>query len=273
MVIARRRFQLAGVLLSFCCYAGLATASATTAAVTQPAQGAQTSSIHVTSSVNPAKINTTVVFTTAVSAKLAGGKLTFYENDQVILGCAAVSVTARSSRINCTTSLDRTGTWKVTVVYSYAYDGSAPVTLTGSMTETVKRGVRVVRAPPTKHIGAAGPRDLPNFRLSVLAVRSTRIPHRFWFALERVRCVNHASAVLVKIDKRTVRDRCGARVELASRSLAVHRYYRLTLQAVRYAGQRIVLRGPAYRERLFMPGDEVDWPAIAGVKRPISAAT
>ncbi len=127
-------------------------------------------------------------------------------------------------------------------------------------------------APPTKPVGTAGPKGLPNFRLSVLAVRSTRIPHRFWFALERVTCVNHASAVLVKIGKRTVRDGCGARIELASRSLAVHRYYRLTLQAVRYEGHRLVLRGPAYRERLFMPGNEVQWSAITGVKSPISGA-
>jgi hypothetical protein len=242
-----------------------------TAAVTQSNQE-QPTSLRVTSSVNPAKINTSVVFTTRVPPGMAGGSLTFYENQQAIPGCAAVTVPAQSSKMTCTTTFDLPGSWNVSVGYSYPYDGSTPVTLSGSMTETVKRGVRVVPAPPTKQVGSAGPKGLPNFRLSVLAVRSTRMPHRFWFALERVTCVNHASAVLVKIGKRIVTDRCGARIELASSSLAVHRYYRLTLQAVRFKGNRVALRGPAYRERLFMPGNEVQWSAITGVKNPISGA-
>ena len=247
-------------------------ASATTAAVQRRQQAIN--SIRLTRSMNPAPLHTTVVFTASVSVEATGGTLAFYVNQQSIPGCPSVSITAPSSRVTCRTSFPLPGSWTITAGYSYPYYGLTPILqpLQTSIAETVIRGARVLPKPPEKQVGTAGPKGRPNVRLTVLAVRSTRMPHLFWFALRGVRCVNHTTAVLVTIGRRTVRDKCGARVELASGPLAVHRYYRLTLRSVRYKGDRIVAHGPSYRERLYMPGDEVHWPAITGIKLLVSGA-
>jgi hypothetical protein len=217
----------------------------------------------LTSSANPTIAGTKVVFTASLSRRVDGGSISFYENNQFIPGCAAVPVGSGDTAVTCTISSIAAGSWTIDANYSgdTSYGASA-----ATLTEKVRNSGAPNQLPPNKQVGKPGPKGKPNFKLTLTAVRTQASPHRYWFALKDVRCVNKATAVLVTIARKTMRDRCGASLELASSSLAVHHTYALTLRAVRLGRRsKLLASGPVYHEKLYMPGNEVTWTPVTGI--------
>jgi outer membrane protein assembly factor BamB len=255
-----------------------AATSAATVVVPVPAVA---TSLTLTSSANPATVGTSVVFTATLSRVIDGGSISFDVNGQPIQGCDWLALNSSDIGATCTVSSIGDGTWTVTAQYS----GDALfLASSASLTEVVKASTSVTGtgsgstsgstnktpAPPSVSVGTGEAKNKPNFRLTLTAVRTDATPYRYWFALKGVRCLNRAAVVVVTIRGRHVDDRCGAQIELASKSLAVHHYYAVTLQAVRYGATRSdVVRGHAYHVRLYMPGSEAQWTPITGVTLPM----
>ena len=259
-----------------------------------PATSAQTSTVPIptsltlTPSANPISSGTLLEFTAVPTPVVAGGTISFYADGQPITGCTGERMSVSLSAICLLPGLSA-GTWAITVQYSgYGAYTTASASLVENVTETNTNSTTTSTStpttstttpttstpttttatpsganapgPPSEHVGEAGPKDKPNFTLRLLAVRTSAPPYRYWFALKSVKCTNRGSAVLVTIGKTTVRDECGPKLELASKTVTAHRYYNLILRPVRYGKDNtIAARGPAYHERLYMPGNEVTW--------------
>jgi hypothetical protein len=140
---------------------------------------------------------------------------------------------------------------------------------TATTTTPTTTPTKAVATPPSETVGEAGPKGKPDFKLTLTAVRTSVAPYHYWFAVKNVKCFNKASAVLVTYGKTTMAEKCSAKIQFASKSLAVHHYYTLTLRPVRYGRRhKVVARGPLYRRRLYMPGNEVEWTLITGLTPP-----
>jgi hypothetical protein len=243
-----------------------AATSAPTAPVPAPAT---VPSLALTSSANPAVPGAVLTLTATLSRPVDNGVISFFTNGNPLPGCTALALNAGGTRASCAVPGIGAGIW----VFSAQYSGSLATGPVASLTERVTATSGTIKhsaqGPPFVEVGGVQPRSKPNFELTLTAVRSPKAPYRYWFALKGVQCLDRASAVLVTIGKRQVRDRCRARIELASVRVAVHRYYKLTLQAVRYRSKhRIAARGHAYVVKLYMPGSEVQWTPVTGVRRP-----
>jgi outer membrane protein assembly factor BamB len=241
-------------------------------------------SLTLTSSANPTTAGDTVVFTATLSSAVDGGSIWFDENGQLMPGCTGITLGPQDIGAGCTVpGVLGAGTWTITAYYGgdAAFSGSsASVTEIVSAATAGETGTTAnptptanadpASAPPIRQVGAAGPNGKPNLNLMLTAVRTSTTPYQYWFAVTDVRCMNRASAIVITVAGRHLDDKCGAKIELASKSLAVHQHYNLTLQAIRYGRKhKVVARGRAYHEKLYMPGSEVQWTPITGVTLPM----
>jgi outer membrane protein assembly factor BamB len=237
----------------------------------------------LTSSANPTAAGDTVVFTATLSGAVDGGSMWFDENGQLMPGCTGITLDWQDIGVTCTVPGGLGGgTWTITAYYG----GDATfLSSSASLTEIVSAATAggtgntanptptasAASAPPIREVGAAGPKGKPNLNLMLTAVRTSTTPYRYWFAVTNVRCMNRASAIAITGGAGRLDDKCGAKIELASKSLAVHQHYDVTLQAIRYGRKhKVVARGRAYHEKLYMPGSEVQWTPITGISVPIT---
>jgi hypothetical protein len=215
----------------------------------------------LTSSANPATAGDRVVYTAQVSPAVDGGSITFSVNGRALPGCANIPLSGGYRGAACTIPSVTAGNWWVTA--SYSGDASYSSSSAGLM-EVAKAAI----LPPSKSVGRkGGPGGKPGFLLTLLAVRTHATPHIYWFAARSVSCYHKASAILVAIGRSVRSVRCGATIMLASRPVAVHRSYRISLEAVRYGRHHAILsRGPVYKLTLYMPGDEAHWTPLSGLR-------
>lgn len=248
-------------------------------AATSPLTSAvpMTTTLTLTSSANPVQAGAQVKFTAVLARPVDGGSISFYENGQPIPGCGGLALTSGYIGAYCTVPSITAGTWTITAQYggdadylaSSSNDLTETVNATSTTSTTTTTTAKAPPAPPSESVGKAGPKDKPNLKLTLTAVRTSIAPYRYWFALKNVKCINKASAVLVTYGKTTMAEKCTPKIQFASKSLAVHRYYTLTLRAVRYGKKhKVVARGAAYHEKLYMPGNEVQWTPIIGLTPP-----
>jgi outer membrane protein assembly factor BamB len=252
-----------------------------TAAVTAPTSTPTPTTLKLISSLNPATAGDQVTFTATISPIPLGGTVTFTVDGSPIPGCSSMTVNASYIAFECQVSGIAAGTWQIGASYSgdSAYGPSSD-----SLTETVNPSTTPVSpstpttptnpltpvkpiTPPSRSVGRLGStkNHRPNVALTVIAVRSVATPHVFAFAAEHVNC-RRASAVRVTIDGSTIILPCGTKLALASKYVAAHRNYRITIQAIRYgAGGRIIARGPVYTLTLYMPGNEATWIPLPGL--------
>jgi hypothetical protein len=241
--------------------------SAPTASVAGPAT---LPALTLASSANPAVPGSALVLTATLSSPVDSGVVSFFTNGNPLPGCTALALNASGTSASCTVPDLEAGIWVFSAKYADSLYTGLLVSLTERVTATTGTISHSAQGPPFVEVGKAQSRSTPNFNLMLTAVRSPKVPYRYWFALRGVKCSSRASAVLVTIGEHQVDDRCGARIELASAALAVHHNYKLTLQAVRYRGKHAAL-GHAYVVRLYMPGSEVQWTPVTGVTLPRAA--
>jgi hypothetical protein len=120
-------------------------------------------------------------------------------------------------------------------------------------------------APPRVELTPPAPGGArPAASLVILALRSP--DRRFFWGTQLVRCQNATNLVFtVKRNRRLLSRRrigCRRRIALASSAVRPHRTYALGAQPVRIRRGRVVARGPTYRLRLTMPGNEANWAPI-----------
>jgi Bacterial Ig-like domain (group 3) len=247
---------------------------ATSAATAAVAPAPNTITMTLRASINPATPGASVDFTATLSTPVDGGTISFYSNNSAVPGCTGLPLNSSNTEASCTVSDLGVGTLAVSAQYNgdvvYAAASASLVETVQAAAAATSTISKTRQAPPLMQVGKAEPRSEPNFNLTLLALRTPTAPYRYWFALKGVRCFSRASAVLVTIGKRRVEDRCGAQIELASAAVAVHHYYKLTLQAVRYRSKhRIAARGHAYLVKLYVPGSEVQWTPLTGVTLPL----
>ena len=90
------------------------------------------------SSLNPAKVNQSVIFTATVTGTSPTGSVAFTRNGGSITGCTAVALTGvgNSRAAQCTTSFAVTGTYSI--VASYSGDGGNAPSSSPALSEVVK---------------------------------------------------------------------------------------------------------------------------------------
>jgi hypothetical protein len=256
--------------------------------------------ITLTSSANPAVAGTVTI--TAMLSFSVGGSLVFDLDGKPLAGCDQIVLASTDIGAQCAITALGAGNWDVSVQYTgnaaylsasadldQSVSGGDTSVLTGTAT-VIKTSTAAAgggastsggattgstqeagdeSAPPAVHIAKPGPKGKPNFKLTLLTVRTGASPYQYWFAARGVRCTNRASAVLVTVHGRQSREKCSTGLQLASAALVGHQSYTLTLQAVRLSRKgKILARGRADRVNLFMPGTEVEWSPLAGATLP-----
>jgi hypothetical protein len=115
--------------------------------------------------------------------------------------------------------------------------------------------------PPPRGAGAL------DVTQTLTAVRATKGADEY-LAVTGLQCRNHATHVLFKVAGRTKTVKCSARNAVISAALAPHKTYTVDITPLRRRGGRTIRRGAVRRAGFYLPGTEVKWPVIAGLKIP-----
>lgn len=249
--------------------------------------------VRLTSSEDTAYIGDAITFSAKVSPAVDGGTFTFSEGGQAIAGCSGLP--AAGTTITCPGLAVRLGNAIITGTYSGdggfgSSSGSVTITIVAAAAATPPPEQPIESAQPiestapsepTQPVAPAPPvlppsqtitrpgrsKTLPDFSLRVLAVRRTDLtPDRYYWAVENVACYNHASAVLVTVNRRTAAAPCRPELVIASQDVADHVTYSISFQAVRYnRHHEVVARGLVDRTSMYMPGPEAQWTPIPAI--------
>ena len=89
--------------------------------------------------------------------------------------------------------------------------------------------------------------------------------YTYYFVVDNLRCLNHATHVRVVVRGRARRLRCGRRRSFASGPVPAGRDYLITAQALRIRHRRIIRRGPVVRTLLHMREADSGWVPITNL--------
>src|SRR3954451_22918155 len=89
-----------------------------------------------------------------------------------------------------------------------------------------------------------------------------------YLAVTGLQCRSSATHVLFKVAGRTKTVKCSARNAVISAALTPRKAYNVDITPVRKRGRRTLRRGSVRRAGFYLPGPEVKWPVIAGLKIP-----
>jgi hypothetical protein len=175
------------------------------------------------------------------------------------------------------------GRFKLKLYVLDEYKTIVSVTITGHVEGKTARGRYVVSEPPGGFIGPGG--DACHGHYAWKAARpvppappgpsaffdwaAIRVPagaaYRYYFAVNQLRCVDHATEVLVTVAHHTRVVPCSKSADFASLPLAPSASYAVTSQAVQVEHGKIVKRGTPVTVPLDMPSPNDLWTLVSGL--------